>query len=440
MIERYSRPQMAHLWSEEKKFRTWLEIELAVVEAWHSLGKVPAEALSGIRKKADFQVARIAEIEKETHHDVVAFVDAVSEKIGPLSSYFHVGLTSSDLLDTANAVILKEAATILIDDLEELKGIFREKAFQYKDTIQMGRTHGIHAEPITLGLKFCTYYTEMERAIRRLKQARETISVGKVSGAVGTFAHLSPRVESYVCKKLGLEAEPAATQVVPRDRYAEFLCQIAVVGASMERFALEVRHLQRTEIAEAAEPFAAHQKGSSAMPHKQNPILAERICGLARVLRGNAVAALENVALWHERDISHSSAERIILPDSTTLLDYMIHLAIRIFSGLRVDEDKIKANLDRTGGLIFSQRILTALVSKGVSRPEAYLIVQRNALSAARGEGSFRENLKADGESAKHLASREIDLCFDPSYFLRHLDYIYHRVFGKSKIKDQDAK
>ncbi|MFA5394331.1 MAG: adenylosuccinate lyase [Candidatus Ratteibacteria bacterium] len=434
MIERYSRPQMQRLWSEEKKFQTWLEIELAVVDAWCSLGRVPVKAAKEIRNKAGFEANRITELEKETHHDVVAFIETVSEKIGPLSAYFHLGLTSSDLLDTANALLLKESASVLIDGLEELKDVFYLNASLYKDTIQMGRTHGIHAEPISLGLKFCGFYAEVVRSLERLERVRQEISVGKISGAVGTFAHLSPEVEEYVCRKLNLQPEPAATQVVSRDRYAEYVCQIAVVGASLERFALEVRHLQRTEVAEAAEPFGVGQKGSSAMPHKQNPILSERICGLARILRANAMVALENVALWHERDISHSSAERIILPDSTILLDYMIYLAIRIFSGLRVDPDRIKENLNLTGGLIYSQRVLSALVSKGLSRPDAYKLVQQNALSAAKEKSDFREKLKSDSNVKKYLKPVEIDALFNPDYFLRHQDYIYKRVFKKGKI------
>ncbi len=431
MIERYSRPKMQRLWSEEKKFQTWLEIELAVVDAWASLGKVPAKAAKEIRKKAAFEISRITELEKETHHDVVAFIETVSEKIGPLSSYFHLGLTSSDLLDTANALILKESASILIAGLEELKDVFSLNASLYKDTIQIGRTHGIHAEPISLGLKFCGFYAETERALVRLERAREEISVGKISGAVGTFAHLSPEVENYVCRKLKLRPEPAATQVVSRDRYAEYVCQLAVVGASLERFALEIRHLQRTEVAEAAEPFGVGQKGSSAMPHKQNPILCERICGLARVLRANAMVALENVALWHERDISHSSAERIILPDSAILLDYMIYLAIRIFSGLRVDLERIKENLNLTGGLIYSQRILSTLVGKGLSRPEAYKLVQQNALAALKEKSDFRQKIQNDLRVKKYLKAAEVDALFDPEYFLRHQDYIYKRVFKK---------
>ena len=425
---------MQRLWSEEKKFQTWLEIELAVVDAWSSLGKVPVKAAKEIRKKAAFETSRIAELEKETHHDVVAFIETVSEKIGPLSSYFHLGLTSSDLLDTANALILKESASILIAGLEELKDVFSLNASLYKETIQIGRTHGIHAEPISLGLKFCGFYAETERSLARLERARAEISVGKISGAVGTFAHLSPKVEEYVCRKLDLRPEPAATQVVSRDRYAEYLCQFAVVGASLERFALEIRHLQRTEVAEAAEPFGAGQKGSSAMPHKQNPILCERICGLARILRANAVAALENVALWHERDISHSSVERVILPDSAILLDYMIYLAIRIFSGLRVDLDRIKENLNLTGGLIYSQRVLSELVGKGLSRPEAYKLVQQNALAAIKEKGDFRQKLKNDLRVKKYLKPAEIDALFDPGYFLCHQDYIYKRVF-KTRVK-----
>ncbi|MFH0796709.1 MAG: adenylosuccinate lyase [Candidatus Omnitrophota bacterium] len=430
MVKRYSRAEMESLWSEENKFRRWLEVELAVLEGWESLGKVPPDKAAELKRKAGFEVSRILELEKETHHDVVAFIEAVSERIGPLSAYFHVGLTSSDLLDTTNALLLKESADILLVGLEELKALFAEKAREYKYTVQIGRTHGIHAEPITLGLKFCSFYAETERSIRRIREAKEVIGFGKVSGAVGTFAHLEPIVEEYACKKLGLHPEPVATQVVPRDRYAEFLCQIAVVGTGLERFALEVRHLQRTEVAEAAEPFGERQKGSSAMPHKQNPVLSERICGLVRILRANAVIALENVALWHERDISHSSAERVILPDSTILLDYIIHIAVRVARGLRINPVKIKANLELTGGLIFSQRVLSALVSRSVSRPVAYQLVQKNALAAIEGKGNFQQNLQSDEEIKKYLKPKELEECFNPDYFLRHQDYIYQRVFG----------
>ncbi len=437
MIERYTNPRLARLWSDGYRFQKWLEVELAVMESWQELGRIPAKATAETRAKAVIDVSRIQELERETHHDVVAFVESVSEKIGPASAYFHLGLTSSDLLDTANALILREVSDILIQGLEELNALLKELAFKYKEQVQAGRTHGIHAEPVSLGLKFCSFFAENRRAVARLKQARESIGTGKISGAVGTYAHLSPQLEEQVCRRLGLKPETVSTQVIPRDRYAEYLCSLGIAGAGLERLALEIRHLQRTEVGEAAEPFGKKQKGSSAMPHKQNPVLSERICGLSRILRCNVTAGLENIALWHERDISHSSVERVILPDSTIILDYLTTLTIRILKGLRVFPRRMAENLNLTRGLIYSQRILSLLAEKGIGRPEAYRMVQRNALDSFRESRGFQEKLLADPEVTEHLTREEISAAFDPRYFLRHQDAIYQRVFGDHEQKNE---
>ncbi|HNQ35204.1 MAG TPA: adenylosuccinate lyase [bacterium] len=437
MIKRYSNPEMARIWTETRKLQKWLEVELAVVEAWSRLGRVPETAAAEIRRRARVNTRRVAELESVSNHDVVAFIEAVSETIGPLSSFFHLGLTSSDLLDTANALRLMEAADRIKSGLEEFRVVLADQAQRHRKTLQVGRTHGIHAEPISFGLKLCGFYTETERSLERIARAREVIAYGKISGAVGTYAHLSPRLEEMVCRQLGLKSEPVSTQVVPRDRYAEYLCQLAIIGTGLERFALEIRHLQRTEVGEAAEPFGRGQKGSSAMPHKQNPILCERICGLARLLRAYCQAGLEDVALWHERDISHSSVERVVLPDATITLDYLIRLSIRVAGGLRVFPERMAANLDRTGGLIYSQRLLSALVGQGLPRPEAYRLVQSNALSAIRAGRDFRELVRHDPEISRRLKPAELASLFEPGYFLRHQDEIYRRVFPRTVNKKE---
>jgi len=424
MIRRYSREAMREIWTEENKFSIWLQIEILACEA----RKIPAKDLATIKRRAKFDVKRIAEIERTTNHDVVAFTTNVAEHVGPASRHIHEGLTSSDIVDTALAVQMAQSADILIDDVRKLRAVVAKKAKKYKFVPMIGRTHGVHAEPTTFGLKMALMYEEFGRALERLVLAREIVAVGKLSGAVGTYAHLSPRVEAYVCKKLGLEADPISTQIVQRDRHAEFMSAIALVGCSIDHWALEFRHLQRTEVLEAEEFFAEGQKGSSAMPHKRNPITSERLCGLARVLRGNALAAMENVALWHERDISHSSVERIILPDSTTLLDYMLVTLTNVVDKLLVYPARMKSNLEISKGLIYSQGILLALTKKGLTREKAYALVQRNAMKTWAGPGTFKDSLLKDAEVLKHLTKREIEAAFDLKIHLHQVDTIFKKV------------
>lgn len=431
MIERYTRPEMAEVWSLENKYRTWLMVELFACEAWAKKGVIPKRELQVIKKKAAFSVDRVEEIEKETKHDVIAFLTNVAENVGPESRFIHWGLTSSDILDTSMAVLLKQAADLIIDDLIRLTDIIKRRAFEYKNTIMIGRSHGVHAEPITFGLKFAIWYDEMRRNLDRLKAARETIAYGKLSGAVGTFANIDPDVEAYVCKKCGLKPAPASSQIVQRDRYAYFFSVLAVLAGSIEKIALEVRHLQRTEVLEAEEYFSAGQKGSSAMPHKRNPINSENLCGLARLVRSYSQAALENVPLWHERDISHSSVERVIAPDATILVHFMLHRTINLLDRLIVYPERMKENLERTGGLIFSQQILLLLTQKGTSREEAYKIVQRNAMQTWEKGGDFKALLLKDKELKKHLSRKEIEDAFDINHHLRHVDSIFGRVFGQ---------
>ena len=424
MIRRYSREAMRNIWAEENKFSIWLQIEILACEA----RKIPAKDLATIKRRAKFDVKRIAEIERTTNHDVVAFTTNVAEHVGPAPRHIHEGLTSSDVVDTALAVQMAQSADILIDDVRKLRAVVAKKAKKYKFVPMIGRTHGVHAEPTTFGLKMALMYEEFGRALERLVLARDIIAVGKLSGAVGTYAHLSPRIEAYVCKKLGLEADPISTQIVQRDRHAEFMSAIALVGCSIDRWALEFRHLQRTEVLEAEEFFAEGQKGSSAMPHKRNPITCERLCGLARVLRGNALAAMENVALWHERDISHSSVERIILPDSTTLLDYMLVTLADVVDKLLVYPARMKLNLEISKGLIYSQGILLALTKKGLTREKAYALVQRNAMKTWAGPGTFKDSLLKDPEVLKHLTRREIEAAFNLNIHLRQVDAIFKKV------------
>ena len=429
MIERYTYPEMGRIWTDENEFQTMLDIEICACEIMAELGEIPAEAVPVIKAKAKFTVPRIREIEKETRHDILAFLTAVAENVGDESKYIHLGLTSSDVKDTALGVMMKQAAGILLEDLEKFHAVLKRRAAEHKHTVMIGRTHGIHAEPLTLGLKFALWMDETERNIERLKRARDIVAVGKLSGAVGTYSNIDPRVEAYVCEKMGLKAARLATQVIQRDRHAEFLTTLAIIGSSLDKFATEIRNLQRTDIREAEEYFHPGQKGSSAMPHKRNPITCERVAGLARVLRGNALASLEDVALWHERDITHSSVERVILPDSTILLDYMLRIFTNIIDKLLVYPDAMKANIEKTGGLIFSQRVMLALVDKGVLREDAYRWVQRNAMARWLEGADFKTNVKNDADIVKHLSPAEIDECFDTAYPLRNIDTIMAR-FG----------
>jgi adenylosuccinate lyase len=428
MIDRYSYPEMRAIWEPQNKYRKWLDVELLACEAHAELGKIPPEALEIIRERADFSVERIDEIEEEVHHDVIAFLTSVAEYVGPESRYIHYGMTSSDVLDTAMSVLMVEALDLIIADVAKLTDILKSQAIRYRDLVMMGRTHGIHAEPITLGLKLAGWAFEMHRNRERLKQAREVIAFGKISGAVGTYAHVDPFVEEYVCQKLGLKPAPVSTQVLQRDRHAEYLSSLAITGSSLEKFATEIRSLQRTEILELEEPFARGQKGSSAMPHKRNPILMERISGQARVLRGNLLAALENMPLWNERDISHSSVERVIVPDSTILLDYMLRKFTGVVENLQVHPQNMQRNFDLTQGLPFSQRVLLTLVEKGASREDSYRMVQRSAMSTWRGEGSFKDLILQDEEVLDLLSPEELEALFDVRSYLRHLDTIFARL------------
>src|SRR5688500_4990188 len=421
---------MASIFSEQAKFARWLEVEILAVEARVRLGEVPVEDLSEIKTKAAFDVARIAEIEEVRHHDVVAFVENVRENIGEAGRHIHFGMSSSDVLDTATAVALRDAGDLLVEGIGRLTQTIRTRALEHRDTLMPGRTHGVHAEPTTFGLKLANWAFELSRDRDRLRRARDNVAVGKLSGAVGSYSQLPPDVEAYVCDRLGLGIEDAATQVVSRDRHAEFLSAIAVAGASLERFAQEIRHLQRTEVREAEEPFAQGQKGSSAMPHKRNPIICERICGLARLLRAYATTGLENVALWHERDISHSSVERITLGDACILLDYMMAKMRWVIEGLLVYPKQMEQNLDASWGLVHSQSVLVALLGKGLQREKAYELVQRNAMGAWNEARPLLELLKSDPEVTQHLDPDEIERCFDASRYLRHTNEIFERLEG----------
>ncbi len=415
---------MRQIWTEENKFSIWLQIEILACEA----RRIPAKDLATIKRRAKFDVKRIGEIERKTNHDVIAFLTNIAENVGRASRHIHEGLTSSDVVDTALAVQMKQSADILIDDVKKLRAVVAKKAKKYKLVPMIGRTHGVHAEPITFGLKMALMYDEFSRALARLERARDTVAVGKISGAVGTYAHMDPKIEQYVCRKLGLKPDKISTQIVQRDRHAEFMSALALVGCSIDRWALEFRHLQRTEVLEAEEFFAAGQKGSSAMPHKRNPITCERLCGLARVLRGNALAAMENVALWHERDISHSSVERVILPDSTTLLDYMLTTLTDVVDKLLVYPARMKANLEASKGLIHSQAVLLALTRKGLTRDKAYALVQRNAMKTWTNAKTFKEVLVGDAEVMKVLTRREIDALFDLKVHLRQVAATFRKV------------
>jgi adenylosuccinate lyase len=428
MIKRYSLPKMSAIWTDENRFQAMLDVEISACEAMARLKKIPKDALQNIKAKARFDVGRINEIEKATNHDVIAFVNNLSENIGEDSKYVHMGLTSSDVLDTSLSVMMQQAVDILIEDAKNLLKVLRKKARRYKSAAMIGRTHGVHAEPITFGLKMALFYDEFRRNLDRLKAAREIISVGKISGAVGTYANIDPFVEEYVCKKLGLRPAKISTQVLQRDRHAEYLTTIAIVGTSLEKLATELRHLQRTEVGEVEEYFSPTQKGSSAMPHKKNPIMCERVCGLARVLRGNAMAELESVALWHERDISHSSVERVIIPDSTILLDYILNKMTGIIDKLAVKPEAMLKNLGLTRGKIFSQRVLIALIEKGLNRQEAYDIVQRCAMGLRDDGPDFKQIVSNDGEVRRHLTADEAEECFDLRYHLKYTDRIFKKV------------
>lgn len=427
MIERYTRPEMAKIWTDENRFRKMLDVEIYACEAFAELGIIPRKALDVIKAKAAFDVKRIAEIEEKTNHDVVAFIKNISENIGEDAKYLHFGLTSSDILDTALSAQMVEAIDILLRDMEALKAALKAKAIKYKKTPMMGRSHGVHAEPTSFGLKMALFYREVERNIERMKAARKDIAVGKISGAVGTFANVDPAVEEYVCKKMGLEPARVSSQVIQRDRHAYYLSVIAIVGATLEKIAIEIRGLQRTEIGEAQEYFATGQAGSSAMPHKQNPIISERIAGLARLLRSNAMAAIENVALWHERDISHSSVERVIVPDSTILLDYMLDKATKLIDKLVVNEKRMLENIGITKGLIYSQHLLLEFIKKGVTRVEAYDIVQQLSLKAIAEAKEFSDVVGASEQVKKYLKPEEIKDVFSLEYHLKRVD----EVFGK---------
>jgi adenylosuccinate lyase len=430
MIERYTLPEMGALWTEQSKFQKWLEVELAVCEVHAEMGTIPAEALEQIKSRAKFSVERINEIERTTNHDVIAFTTNLAENIGEAARFVHYGLTSSDVVDTANALLLREACDLLLKRIAALLEVLQSRAIEFKNTPQIGRTHGIHAEPTSFGLTFALWYDEMRRNRERLTRAREAVAVGKLSGAVGTFALLDPEVEEKVCARLGLKAAPVSTQIIQRDCYAEYLCTLGIIASSLDKFALNVRHWQRTEVGEAQERFAVGQKGSSAMPHKRNPIISERICGLARVIRANSLVGLENVALWHERDISHSSAERVVLPDSSIGLDYILHKATSLIGGLVVHPKRMLENLQLTKGLVFSGQLLLALTQKGVARELAYEWVQRNAMKVWDENEDFLELLKEDADITAQLSEGEIESVFNYDTYLRNVDTIFERVFA----------
>ncbi|MEW6189438.1 MAG: adenylosuccinate lyase [Actinomycetota bacterium] len=428
MIDRYCLPRMKAVWNVKNKYQKWLEIEILACEAQAKLGKIPEAALREIKAKARFDPERIDDIERETRHDVIAFLTNVAEHVGPASRFIHYGMTSSDILDTGLALQMVEAAGILIEDIQKLMDVLKRRAIEHKDTVMIGRTHGIHAEPITFGFKLALWIFEMKRNLRRLKSARETIRYGKISGTVGTYANVDPYVEEYVCNKLGLRPAQISTQILQRDRHAEFLTTLGIIASSLDKFATEIRNLQRSDILEVEEPFVKGQKGSSAMPHKRNPIICERISGLARVVRANAFSALENIPLWHERDISHSSVERVIIPDSTLLLDYMLNKFTKVMEGLIVYPENMRKNLEKTGGIIFSQRVLLRLVEKGLSREEAYRLVQTNAMRAWQDKENFKDLLLKNTEITKYLSPGEIEDCFDLRYYLRNIDTIFKRL------------
>ena len=432
MIDRYTLPRMGAVWTQQRKYECWFEVELAVCQAMEQMGQVPRGIAKRIRKKISINPARIAAIEQVTKHDVIAFLESIAEQAGKDARFLHAGLTSSDILDTALALQMMDASNLLMDDLDALLGTLKDLALAHQETLAVGRSHGIHGEPITFGWKVAIWYQEFERQQQRLKAAIVDIAVGKLSGAMGTFAHLSPSVEKTVCQQLGLKPAPISNQIIQRDRHAAFLSVLALIAASIEKVATEIRHLQRTEVLEAEEYFEIGQKGSSAMPHKRNPIASENLCGLARVVRSNSLAAMENVALWHERDISHSSVERIILPDSTILLDYMLVRLTKVLSKLVVYPQQMLKTLNQTGGLIYSQRLLLALIHKGAIRKDAYEHVQKHAMTAWKGQKNFQALITDDPFIAKYLSSKDIATCFNPKAYVRHQQQIFKRVFGNT--------
>ncbi|MDP8297953.1 MAG: adenylosuccinate lyase [Candidatus Orphnella occulta] len=428
MIARYSLPEMSRIWQQQNKFQKMMEVEVAACEAHAKRGKIPKKALANIQKKAKFDLASIEALDKKTNHDVAAFVENLQDNIGPGGEYVHMGLTSNDVTDTALALQMKDAADIIIDDLIAFKDVLAKKAKLYRNTAMIGRSHGVHAEPITFGFKMAIFFEETKRNIERMEQARENISVGKISGAVGTFSNLEPQVEDYVCKKLKLRPAPISNQVLQRDRHAQYLAAIAITGATLEKLATEIRGLQRTEILEAEEYFSKNQKGSSAMPHKRNPITCEKICGLARLLRSNAHAAMENISLWHERDISHSSVERVILPDSTILIDYMLRTMTQLIEHLVIYPENMQKNLKKTGGLIFSQRVMIELIKAGLTREQAYRLVQKHAMNTWKEGKDFKEALLNDKEVCKLLKPYMINKCFELDYYLRNINVVLKRI------------
>ena len=440
MIDRYTLPPMGAVWTQTRKYELWLQVELAVCEAMEQMGKMPRGVTTRIRKKVTINPARIAAIEQITKHDVIAFLESIAEQAGKDGRYLHAGLTSSDIVDTSLALQMVEAAQLILEDVRGLLRTLRDLAFAHRDSLMVGRSHGIHGEPISFGWKAAIWYQEFQRQQHRVEAAMKDIAVGKLSGAMGTFAHLSPSIEKAVCQRLGLKPAPISNQVIQRDRHAAFLSALALMAASIEKVATEIRHLQRTEVLEAEEFFEPGQKGSSAMPHKRNPIGSENLCGLARVVRSNSLAGLENVALWHERDISHSSAERIILPDSTILIDYMLVRLTKMLSTLVVYPQRMLTTLNQTGGLIYSQRLLLALIDKGAIRKDAYEHVQQHAMAAWKGEGSFQALIGRDPFIAKHLTAKEIATCFDPKAYLRHQQQIFTRVFGRPSQRSTDTQ
>ncbi|HBR52148.1 MAG TPA: adenylosuccinate lyase [Nitrospira sp.] len=440
MIERYTRPQMKAIWDLKHKYEIWLEVELQACAAFEQAKQAPRGTAARIRKRARIDIDRIAEIEKVTKHDVIAFLESLMDSVGPDHRFLHMGLTSSDIVDTSLAVQMTEALDVILGGVERLLAVLRQQAFRYKDLVMVGRSHGIHGEPISFGLKLALWYEEVGRHQARLRSVRHEIAVGKLSGAMGTFAHQGPEIEEYVCAKLGLKADPVSNQVVQRDRHASYATALALLAASIEKIATEIRHLQRTEVLEAEEYFSEGQKGSSAMPHKRNPIVSENLCGLARLVRANSLAAMENVALWHERDISHSSVERVIMPDSTILVDYMLAKVTDLIEHLVVYPERMRRNLELTGGLVYSQRLLLALIEKGAQRKESYEAVQRNAMASWRGGGGLQELAEKDPFISQHLNGREIATCFNPQYYLRHLDQIYQRVFGRARSSSGGRK
>jgi len=435
VIARYTHPEMGRIWSDQRRYETWLLVEIAAAEAMAAAGLVPAEAARDIRERGGFDIARIEEIEQRTQHDVIAFTEAVAEKVGPSARWLHFGMTSSDAIDTAQALQMREACDLILADLDGLGDVVRERAIEHRRTEMIGRTHGVHAEPMTLGLKLALWYAELQRDVERIQRARVTVSVGKISGAVGTYAHLPPSIEADVCKRLGLQPAPIANQVIQRDRHAELMAALSIAAASLEKFALEIRGLQKTEIGEVEEPFAKGQKGSSAMPHKRNPIGCEQIVGLARLIRSNCQAAFENIALWHERDISHSSVERVILPDSFIALDHMLRRFTRIVKGMVVHPDRMRDNLNRSRGVVFSGTVLLELAKKGVSREQAYEWVQRNAMLSYAEQRDFKGLLECDTDITRVLSKSEIERAFDLNEQFRHVDHIFERVFHSAPVR-----